>query len=460
MYRGIKFSLCLLIGLTANAQTINLSGKVTNKTGKPVSQAIVTLLNKDLKDTTDSDGNYAIIKNGVAVMPHRIPQTERLLLKKGILEFSLTNSSPLKVEIFDLKGKLLKKESFQNALPGIHRINITDNYHSVNMMVIRTSIGNHTTTFSYLPMKNGEYAMTYSENGYKVEDSKVAKIAADIDSLKITADGYKDKVVTISSYDTSDVNITLDTVTETVCEGCGKTDHPKSGKATIDVDGATREYILKLPDNYDPNKSYKLIFCIHAWGGNYEQIAQGGYYGLEKLSNGSAIFVSPQGLEDNGNPRGWANPNGRDIKFIKAMVDYFNSNLCIDQKRIFSTGFSYGGMMSFAIGCALDNVFRAIAPMSGAFYSGCDKTTNNPIAVWMAHGKSDEVVPLEDGKTALNYFLAKNGCSNETTPVDPSPCVAYKGCTEGFPIVYCEFNGGHAPQNFAQAATWAFFNQF
>lgn len=459
MYRCIMFLLNILIGLTVTAETINLSGNVSNKTGKPVSGAIVTLLNKELKDTTGSDGNYSIIDKGVAVMPLLISQAERLSLKKGILEISLPNPSPVKVEIFDLKGKLLKKESFKNTLPGIHRINITDNYHSVNMMVIRTSIGNHVTTFSYLPMKNGEYAMTYSENGYKVIDSKVAKIAADIDSLKVTADGYKVKVVTISSYDGT-VNVTLDTVSETVCEGCGKTNHPASGKASIDVDGTKREYILKLPDDYDPNKSYKLIFCIHAWGGNFEQIAQGGYYGLEKLSNGSAIFVSPQGLEDNGNPRGWANPNGRDIKFVKAIVDYFNSTLCIDQKRIFSTGFSYGGMMSYAIGCALDNVFRAIAPMSGSFYSGCDKTTNNPIAVWMAHGKTDGTVPLEDGQTALNYFLAKNGCSNETTPVDPSPCVAYKGCTEGFPIVYCEFDGGHAPQNWAQAATWAFFSQF
>ncbi len=189
-------------------------------------------------------------------------------------------------------------------------------------------------------------------------------------------------------------------------------------------------------------------------------ITGGPYYGLERLANGTAIFVSPQGLEDNGQPRGWANPNGRDIKFIQAMLKHFNSTLCIDQKRIFSVGFSYGGMMSFAIGCAMGNVFRAIAPMSGALYSGCDKSSEDPIAVWMAHGKSDDVVPLSHGKEALQYFIEKNGCSNETTPIESSPCVAYKGCKEGFPVIYCEFNGGHSPQSFAPAAVWAFFNQF
>jgi polyhydroxybutyrate depolymerase len=116
--------------------------------------------------------------------------------------------------------------------------------------------------------------------------------------------------------------------------------------------------------------------------------------------------------------------NGRDVKFFKAMVDYFNSTLCIDQKRILSTGFSYGGMMSFALGCAMHDVFRAIAPCSAAFVSGCDSTSKGPIAVWQAHGKSDNMVQISAAKTALRYFLARNGCGTETTPVNPSPCVS------------------------------------
>jgi poly(3-hydroxybutyrate) depolymerase len=157
---------------------------------------------------------------------------------------------------------------------------------------------------------------------------------------------------------------------------------------------------------------------------------------------------------------GWENTNGRDLKFFKAMISHFDSTLCIDQKHIFSLGFSYGGMMSFALGCAMSDVFRAIAPMSGAFYSGCDSTSKGPIAVWQAHGNSDNVVPPKDAAAARAYFLARNGCSNETTPVDPSPCVAYKGCKEGYPYIYCEFSGGHGVQTFAAAAIWKFFGQF
>ena len=145
---------------------------------------------------------------------------------------------------------------------------------------------------------------------------------------------------------------------------------------------------------------------------------------------------------------------------LEEMVAYFNSTLCIDQKRIFSTGFSYGGMMSFALGCAMWEVFRAIAPCSAAFVSGCDRSNQGPIALWQAHGKSDGMVTLRSGQTARDYFLERNECSDETVPVDPSPCVAYQGCKEGYPVIYCEFDGGHGPQSWQPAPIWEFFSQF
>jgi len=461
MDRCISFCILLLVGATLNAQTsINVRGTVTDKSGKAVKGAVVTLVQQEMKDTTKEDGKYSFVKDTVAVISPIIPQSERVTFNRGVLEFRATGTSTANIEFFDLNGSLLKKVSLKNTAPGIHRLNIEDYFHSVNMMIIRASIGQYKTTFQYMPLQKGKYVLSQFLHHNKSADKALAKIATDIDSIKVKADGYKEKVAIISTYDTI-VDITLDNIDEEICEGCGKTDYPKSGEYSINVEGQNREYILKIPNNYDPNKQYKLIFCIHPWGGDMKQIANQGYYGLEQRSQGSAIFVSPNGLEDNGQPRGWFNPNGRDIKFIKALINHFNSNFCIDQKRIFSTGFSFGGMMSFAIGCNMANVFRAIAPMSGAFYSGCDTTGNkDPIAVWMAHGTSDNVVPLKDGQSALKYFIAKNGCSNETVPVNPSPCVEYQGCKEGYPVIYCEFNGGHAPQNWAQQATWDFFSQF
>jgi poly(3-hydroxybutyrate) depolymerase len=243
--------------------------------------------------------------------------------------------------------------------------------------------------------------------------------------------------------------------------GCGTSTSLPSGRASIDVSGTSREYILALPSGYDANHPYRLIFGFHWSGGVANDVASGQiiggpYYGLQSRSAGSAIFVAPEGLN-----KGWANSGGGDIAFVKAMLAYFEANLCIDQSRIFSTGFSYGGMMSDEIGTEMGDVFRAIAPMSDACYSGgCKATNNHPIAVWMAHGDNDTTVPLADGMTALNKFLTKNGCGTETTPVNPSPCVQYQGCMTGYPVTWCKFSGGHMPWSPAPDAVWTFFSQF
>ncbi|KYF94963.1 Ricin and poly(3-hydroxybutyrate) depolymerase fusion [Sorangium cellulosum] len=244
---------------------------------------------------------------------------------------------------------------------------------------------------------------------------------------------------------------------ETQSAGCGSATAPASGRFSIDVGGTTREYILAVPDGYDANRAYRLIFAWHPRGGSAEQVATGfggGYYGLQSRAAGSAIFVSPEGID-----QGWANSGGRDIAFLRAMLDRLRGELCIDESRIFSTGFSYGGMMSYAIGCAMGDVFRAIAPMSGALYSGCDDG-DHPVAMWGAHGDADNVVPLDNGRTARDVFLERNGCGSQTTPVDPSPCVSYEGCDAGYPVVWCEFSGGHAMPSNSGESIWRFFSQF
>jgi polyhydroxybutyrate depolymerase len=242
--------------------------------------------------------------------------------------------------------------------------------------------------------------------------------------------------------------------------GCGKSPSLTSGNATIDVDGTARQYILDLPDNYDPSKPYKLVFGLHWRGGQASDVATGGtvglgnYYGLEDLADGSSVFVAPNGLDN-----GWANTGGRDIKFLKAILAKFQDDLCIDLDRVFSVGFSFGGMMSFAIACEMGDVFRAIAPLSGALYSGCGNGTA-PIAMWGAHGTADDVVPIGDGRAGLQEVLDRNHCGTETTPTSPDTCFTYSGCDAGYPVTWCEFDGGHGPQRWQTQPIWEFFSQF
>lgn len=247
--------------------------------------------------------------------------------------------------------------------------------------------------------------------------------------------------------------------------GCGAGDWPENGRHTVQSSGMAREYVLDIPNGYDSSNQYPLYFTWHWRGGNANSVvngdgsaSRGPYYGLKERSNGGAIFVSPEGLVDSG-VTGWANPNGRDIQFLRDMLDQINADLCIDQQRIFSTGFSYGGMMSHAVGCAMGDVFRAIAPMAGAQFSGCDDG-DAPVAFWGSHAPGDGVVGIDLGRQGKDEFVQRNGCSTTTTPVQPSGCVSYEGCQDGYPVVWCEFSGDHYTPDFAPDETWEFFSQF
>jgi poly(3-hydroxybutyrate) depolymerase len=240
-------------------------------------------------------------------------------------------------------------------------------------------------------------------------------------------------------------------------DGCGSPTTLKSGTFNIDVDGTEREYILSMPENYDPEHPYKLIFGFHWRGANAIDIENNDFYGLRNSANDTAIFVSPDSFGE-----GWTNSGGEDIAFTLALVNYLKAEACVDESRIFSLGFSYGGMMSFAVGCALGDVFRAIAPFAGALYSGCEDGTA-PVAMWGAHGYSnggDGVVPIANGREGRDVFLERNGCSDETVMVQPDECVAYQGCKAGYPVTWCEWDGGHSTPSFATKAVWDFFSQF
>jgi polyhydroxybutyrate depolymerase len=246
--------------------------------------------------------------------------------------------------------------------------------------------------------------------------------------------------------------------------GCGSTNTTspcsKSGTTcSLDVSGTTRVYYVQLPSTYSATKPYPVVFQFHPLGGSAQQALT-----EYRISTGlpDAIYVTPQGLTDSNGNAGWANTNGVDIAFTKAMLASVQSTYCVDNTRIFSVGFSYGGMMSFAVGCELSDTFRAIAPMSGALYSDfrCSGT-GHPIAMFGTHGLNDTTVPIADGRAARDKILQQNHCGTTTVPnsADAS-CVDYQGCDAGYPVTWCEFNGTHMPPSFGTAAITAFFKSF
>ncbi|WP_328348029.1 cellulose binding domain-containing protein [Micromonospora sp. NBC_00421] len=262
--------------------------------------------------------------------------------------------------------------------------------------------------------------------------------------------------------------------------GCGKTPTLTNGNRTITSSGQNRSYILRIPDNYDRNHPYKLIFAFHWNGGTANDVDSGGtsgypwsYYGIRALSNNTAIFVAPQGI---GN--GWANSGDRDLTFVDDMMRQIESDLCVETTQRFAMGFSYGGGMSYAIACARATTFRAVAVYSGGQLSGCNGGTQ-PIAYIGIHGLRDTVLPIATGRSLRDRFVRNNGCTPQNPPEPTQGSLThtityYSGCRTGYPVAWAPFDGGHAPnavdgtadpyapgeKSWTRPIVWNFFTQF
>jgi poly(3-hydroxybutyrate) depolymerase len=259
-----------------------------------------------------------------------------------------------------------------------------------------------------------------------------------------------------------------------------------AGSCKLDVSGKTREYFVVLPTGYDNSKPAPVVFAFHGLGGTASQLLPtgspyGGGYALYGVQPGlpNAVFVVPQGLDtgsDAGNQYGWPNSGGQDIAFVKAMLAWLEANLCVDSARYFSTGMSYGGMMSETIACQMPDVFRAIGSQAGSLWGGTRNCVAKPIAAWITHGDADTTVPISGDIGARDMIIANNGCDTTNTStidlVDTArigdaattnvTCTAYGQCSKGnYPVIWCPVPGeGHAIPSFAGAEIAKFFKQF
>ena len=176
---------------------------------------------------------------------------------------------------------------------------------------------------------------------------------------------------------------------------------------TFSHDNVNRNYLIYIPDSYDSEIDYPLMFLFHGFGGiASEFINTADMRDLAESKN--FIVVYPQGLDLAGTGSHWncSNPSADnksdvdDIGFIENLIDQLILDYpVIDSKRIYAAGYSNGGFMSYYLACN-SKKFAAIGSVAGTMlddsYQSCN--ANFPTAMINIHGTNDFDVPY-DGNT-------------------------------------------------------------
>lgn len=275
-----------------------------------------------------------------------------------------------------------------------------------------------------------------------------------------------------------------------------------------------REYIIHVGKTWNPCEPVGLVIDAHGASeraieqfGTEEFCASGnicwhgigsGWAAEADSPNGGFIAIFPQG-----NNNMWS---ASDASFMLDIVEEMKKQADIDPKKIYMSGISNGGFLTFQTGCAHADVFKGMAPVAGG--TTCS-SVNEPIPLISFDAEPD--FAYDSHKSANESVVRANNCksgpkpwltidSNYTEPVcrsakqdtmaqlvpcnevtsqmiKPTVCQIWEECDGGVKVVWCDVspNEEHGASNAALDAhilyendsllnmpsvAWRFFQSF
>lgn len=145
--------------------------------------------------------------------------------------------------------------------------------------------------------------------------------------------------------------------------------------------------------------------------------------------------------------------NADDVTFISRLLDRLVKDLPINQSRVFATGPSGGGFMSYRLACELSTRFAAIASISGAMvFDNCHPA--RPVSILEMHGTNDSNVPYDGGgpprptpsvAAVIQSWTTLDGCVGN--PIQSQTGISntsvWKECKGGASVRLDTVVGGH-----------------
>jgi len=193
-----------------------------------------------------------------------------------------------------------------------------------------------------------------------------------------------------------------------------------------------------------------LVIVLHgSFGGGFQMESMTSFD--DQADRLGWIAVYPDGVADGWDAFGsgptWGkHPGADDVAFIRALIDHFKATDAVDPDRVYVTGLSRGGMMTYRLGCELSATVAAIAPVSGnmATASGsadvpCELA--EPVSVLAVHGTADATIPIAGGKVDILFspmadviarWRSLDGCNGSpTSTVDGVATMTVWSCVSG-----------------------------
>ena len=215
--------------------------------------------------------------------------------------------------------------------------------------------------------------------------------------------------------------------------------------------GFFREFIQYIPQSLNENgENAPIVFVLHGYTSYDDWIFDYSNFETQADEHGF-ILIYPQGTiyqptgETHWNVGGWTSQSTTDdIDYIDSIIDYLDGNYRVNLNRIYSTGMSNGGFMSYVLACQLSHRIAGIASVTGSMtnqtFDECD--AKHPMPVMQIHGAKDNTVPFEGNDNmkpiddVMEFWVNYNACN-----VTPSETIIEDNDGDGLGGTLSVYNG-------------------
>jgi hypothetical protein len=206
---AVIFALCVA-SASLRAQTVSITGTVTNDDQLSVKGATVALQRGGLSAVTDAKGEFSLSGNAgvVSPLPALVPGT--ILIRNGVLRLNLAKSERVVVFVCDCRGRLIATPCSGTRGPGLCSVDCGAGF--AGLEIVQVVVGSTSHTFRSVNTLHDGRGLNASAG---VDSPALAKNAAAVDSLLVTAARYKPLARGLDSYSQSNLSLVIASLVDT-----------------------------------------------------------------------------------------------------------------------------------------------------------------------------------------------------------------------------------------------------